>query len=156
MVFSTTFRSSVELTARPTSPRAELLRARELLRRLHLLEQPRVLDGDHGLVGEGLDQLDLLVGERAGPRCDRRRSTPIGVPFSQHRHSQHACGCRPSSPMSRVSVILGSAQYVGDVNDRPVEHRAAGDARWSGSSGMRVDCRDARRAPAGCAVRRAE
>ena len=32
--------------------------------RLHLLEQPRVLDGDHGLVGEGRDQLDLLVGER--------------------------------------------------------------------------------------------
>ena len=23
--------------------------------RLHLLEQPRVLDGDHGLVGEGRD-----------------------------------------------------------------------------------------------------
>ena len=28
-----------------------------------LVEQPRVLDGDDGLVGEGLDQLDLLVGE---------------------------------------------------------------------------------------------
>ena len=27
--------------------------------RLHLLEQPRVLDGDDGLVGEGLEQLDL-------------------------------------------------------------------------------------------------
>ena len=30
-----------------------------------LVEQPRVLDGDHGLGGEVLDQLDLLVGERA-------------------------------------------------------------------------------------------
>ena len=30
-----------------------------------LVEQPRVLDGDDGLVGEILDQLDLLVGERA-------------------------------------------------------------------------------------------
>ena len=37
--------------------------------RLHLLEQPRVLDGDHGLVGEGLEQLDLLVGEWLGLRC---------------------------------------------------------------------------------------
>ena len=27
-----------------------------------LVEQPRVLDGDHGLVGESLDQLNLLVG----------------------------------------------------------------------------------------------
>ena len=28
------------------------------------VEQPRVLDGDHGLGGEVLHQLDLLVGER--------------------------------------------------------------------------------------------
>ena len=32
--------------------------------RLHLVEQAHVLDRDHGLVGEGGDQLDLLVGER--------------------------------------------------------------------------------------------
>ena len=32
--------------------------------RLHLVEQPHVLDRDHRLVGEGGDQLDLLVGER--------------------------------------------------------------------------------------------
>ena len=32
--------------------------------RLHLLEQPRVLDGDHGLVGEGRRELDLLVSKR--------------------------------------------------------------------------------------------
>ena len=31
---------------------------------LDFLEQPHILDGDHGLVGEGRDQLDLLVGER--------------------------------------------------------------------------------------------
>ena len=30
-----------------------------------LAEQPRVLDGDDGLRGEVLDQLNLLVGERA-------------------------------------------------------------------------------------------
>ncbi len=29
-----------------------------------LVEQPRVLDGDDGLRGEVLHQLDLLVGER--------------------------------------------------------------------------------------------
>ena len=29
--------------------------------RLHLLEQPRILDGDDGLVGEGLHQFDLLA-----------------------------------------------------------------------------------------------
>ena len=34
--------------------------------RLHLLEQPRVLDGDHRLVGEGGDKFYLLVREKAG------------------------------------------------------------------------------------------
>ena len=39
-------------------------RLREIARLgLHLVEQPHILDGDHGLVGEGRDQFDLLVGE---------------------------------------------------------------------------------------------
>ena len=31
-----------------------------LQRLLRLVEQPHVLDGDHGLVGEGLQQLDVM------------------------------------------------------------------------------------------------
>ena len=31
---------------------------------LDFVEQPHVLDGDHRLIGEGFDKLDLLVGER--------------------------------------------------------------------------------------------
>ena len=43
-------------------------RARQFLRaRLQLLEQADVLDGDHRLVGEGLEQRDLPVREGAGP-----------------------------------------------------------------------------------------
>jgi len=34
--------------------------------RLHLLEQPRVLDGDDGLVGEGLKQSKLFLAEGPG------------------------------------------------------------------------------------------
>src|SRR5262247_549779 len=30
---------------------------------LHLLEQPRVFNRDHGLVGKGIDELDLAFGE---------------------------------------------------------------------------------------------
>ena len=33
--------------------------------RLHLLEQPRVLDGDHRLVGEGLHQGDVIIGKQS-------------------------------------------------------------------------------------------
>ena len=52
-----------------------------------LVEQPRVLDGDDGLGGEVLDQLDLLVGERAnllavdGDRADQ-------LVLLEHRHGE--------------------------------------------------------------------
>jgi hypothetical protein len=57
MVVRTVSRSSVELTAWLTSPSAPQLldRLRELARaRLHLVEEPHVLDRDHRLVGESL------------------------------------------------------------------------------------------------------
>src|SRR5262249_49632165 len=49
--------------------------------RLHLLEQPRVLDGDHGLVRKGIDELDLAFGERAnfGATNDDRSDCLAGV-----------------------------------------------------------------------------
>ena len=57
-----------------------------LLQRLpQLIEQPRVLDGDDGLRGEVLDQLDLLVGERPhllavdGDDADQLISLSIGT-----------------------------------------------------------------------------
>ena len=62
----------LQLTRRATDD-TQHLRGRGLLlqrlgeiarARLHLVEQPHVLDRDHRLVGEGGDQLDLLVGER--------------------------------------------------------------------------------------------
>ena len=35
---------------------------------LEFFEQPDILDGDHGLVGEGFKESDLLVGRRANLR----------------------------------------------------------------------------------------
>src|SRR5262245_25795687 len=53
-----------------------LQRLGELARaRLHLVEQPHVLDRDHRLVGEGGYQLDLLVGERPYDRSRERENT---------------------------------------------------------------------------------
>ena len=37
--------------------------------RLHLVEQARVLDRDRGLIGEGLGELDLALGEGVGLRA---------------------------------------------------------------------------------------
>src|SRR5262249_44488178 len=52
--------------------------------RLQFLEQPYVLDGDDGLVGEGLQKLDVLVGEgtRILPRAHRDGSD--GDAVAQH------------------------------------------------------------------------
>ena len=36
---------------------------------LHFVEQPRLLDGDDGLIGESLQQFDVVIGEMAGLRC---------------------------------------------------------------------------------------
>jgi hypothetical protein len=53
--------------------------------RHRITEQPRVLDGDDGLVGEGLEQLDLIVREAPGLRpghddyADGRPSCSIGT-----------------------------------------------------------------------------
>ena len=37
---------------------------------IQFFEQPHVLDGDHGLVGEGFKQLDLLVSKGVDLACD--------------------------------------------------------------------------------------
>ena len=58
-----------------------------------LVEQPRVLDGDDGLVGEVREQLDLLIGERAhlltvnADRADQ-------LFFLEHRHDKKGAGAR--------------------------------------------------------------
>src|SRR6516165_7798832 len=55
---------------------------------LNLVEQPHILDRNCRLVGEGLDQLDLLVGER--PHLGARQcETPDGDPVAQHRNAEH-------------------------------------------------------------------
>ena len=56
--------------------------------RLHLVEQPHVLDRDHRLVGEGLDQLDLLIGERLDASLSITDHADR-LALAQHRHTQH-------------------------------------------------------------------
>ena len=56
---------------------------------LNLGEQACVLDGDHGLVGKGLHQFDLLVRERAGFRPPEREHAFDGaVAHQRHRESR--------------------------------------------------------------------
>ena len=96
------------------------------LRASELREQPHVLDRDHRLVGEGLEQLDLLVARTARPRPRRRRSTPIGAPSRSIGHAEDASEARRARSVSGRAVLRIRLD-VGDVNDRAVEDRPARD-----------------------------
>ena len=70
--------------------------------RCGLVEQPHVLDGDHRLVGEGLEQRDLLVGE-ARFSARTARCTPIGpVAASAARRSDGRSRGRCASVRRRI------------------------------------------------------
>ena len=111
---------------------------------LELLEQADVLDGDHRLVGEGPDQLDLLLGERAPlPPGDGDRAD--GTLLTEHRHRHRTpeaelprqLGGRGGTPSASASTMW---MTVPSRIARPVDARAVGGAgkavcRTSSASG---------------------
>ena len=56
---------------------------------LHLLEQPDVLDRDHRLVGEGLDDFDLLGFKRSHGEPEQINDTK-GMSIADERHAERA------------------------------------------------------------------
>jgi hypothetical protein len=75
----------------------DLGRCRLLLQRLgqvtvtslELLEEPHVLDGDDGLVGERLQEVDLFVGEGRGLQAPGVENTDK-LAVTEHGHRQDA------------------------------------------------------------------
>src|SRR5215468_6946961 len=57
-------------------------------RLLRLGEQPHILDGDDGLVGEGLEQGDLPIGEAPG-RVSTDADGPDSLALAQERYRDH-------------------------------------------------------------------
>src|SRR5262249_32959425 len=80
---------------------------------LHLVEQAHILNGDDCLVGEGLEQCDLRLGELAclGPLYDDR---PDGEGLPQHGNGNHA---PPPTHHRDLLLILWVTQHVLDLND---------------------------------------
>ena len=56
--------------------------------RLHLLEQPGIVDRDHGLVGEGGNELDLAIAEWLDLGTPERNDADR-LAVAQQRHGQH-------------------------------------------------------------------
>ena len=111
-----------------------LQRFRQFARaRLNALEQPHVLDRDRRLVGEGRDQLDLLVGEwphfraRQGQDADRDA-------LAQHRDAENRAEIAQSLRLDQRIFRIGL--YVGDMNHPAFEQRAPGRRASFGSIGI--------------------
>src|SRR5215472_769702 len=98
------------------------------LLRLHLIEQPHVLDRDHRLVSKGSDQLDLLVGKRLDP-LSRDCDHPDRHLLAQQRHAQH--GTTLSKSVSLGHVIFRIREYIYDMDGMAFER---GSARNSGAA----------------------
>ena len=100
--------------------------------RLHLFEQPHVLDRDHRLVGEGGDELDLLFGK--GPGSERfNENAPIGLP--SRRAAPRAWPATPRSLCLEESVFR-IGENVGHMNRPALEGRPADCSAAPGSNGM--------------------
>ena len=112
-----------------------LQRLREVARpRLHFVEQPHIADGDHGLIGEGLQQCDLLVAERIALRCGAVTIAPM---LSPSRNSGTLSMVRIVAMRRDISWPIGKfgrlrpAKVVHDApaclaNDRAPGHRIPG------------------------------
>ena len=98
-----------------------------LERFLRLVEQAHVLDRDHRLVGEGLEQLDLLSGESAPRFHGRRTIAPMRLAVAQHRHAEHRAPVPPRSAMRR-----------GVRRDPPARRRCASSVRLRRMLGPRA------------------
>ena len=102
-----------------------------------------ILDRDHRLVGEGLQQLDVMVGERAG--LDR---ASLRSPRSTFRHASEArtacCGSRAARAMSRIAAISASVSRTRKISPLARSLRPSGKL-GSGRGNMafktRIGCR---------------
>src|SRR5262249_15010577 len=94
---------------------------------LHLVEQPHVFDGNHRLIGEGLDQLDLLVGERPHVGAGEAQHAYWDA-LAQHGNSEHGAHPGPNPVESEVRVGI----HIGDLNSTAFEQGTSGDtaALW--------------------------
>ena len=81
-----------------------------------LVEQPGVLDGDDGLVGEVLHQLDLLVGERTNLLAiDADRADQLVL--LEHRHGKTAVRSPRADVADEQRIAFQVGRFRRDIDD---------------------------------------
>ena len=96
---------------------------------LNLSEQVHIGNGDHRLVGEGLQHLDMMIGE--GARLDPRDADDAdGLALEQQRDPQRAA---PSPPAHDRQLIGLTGKFYFGVDDpvdlAPADSVAVGESR---------------------------
>ena len=93
------------------------------------LEQADVLDGDHGLVGEGLEQRDLLIAERTNLR-PTNVNRPDGNSFAQQWSRETGTSSRYL--LNRLGIrklVINLCQKISDMNRLPINDSPAQGSR---------------------------
>jgi hypothetical protein len=92
------------------------------------LKEAHVLDGDDGLVGEDLEELDLSVGERADlGASDGDHTDGLGLARADQRDSQYGAQAKASRIVAALWILISFGRQIGDLNRSPVENSSSGE-----------------------------
>src|SRR5262245_25067874 len=93
--------------------------------RLDLVEEAHIFYCNHRLVGEGLDQLDLLGGERPHHPASKHQGADRNT-FAHERYAEHGVDVRLLRPLGErlVRIGLGVVKLDGSAFERdPADER---------------------------------
>ena len=95
---------------------------------LQLLEQPGVLDGDHGLVRERFQEGNLLPGERSSRRVPVDRHDADRLALAQQGRGDGTAMSDPGEGRARVrKVRFDRSQHIGNMDGATLQHRPSGE-----------------------------
>src|SRR5215470_7335347 len=96
------------------------------------LEQPHILDGDNGLVSEGLEQSNLSIAEGADLVPQQRDHTQSHIVSEQwHRQRRAVPSIRSLERLTFRELVVRHGADVVDVDGASVDERSPGDGSTS-------------------------
>src|SRR5262249_6708353 len=90
--------------------------------------EPRILDRDNSLIGENLEECDLLSRERLATRPEHAEDPDAPV-LAQEGHAEH--GAEVAEPLVLRRGELGIFQHVADMHEPPFARGAPSHAAGS-------------------------
>ena len=91
---------------------------------LHFIEQPHILDGDNGLIGESLEELDLFLAERASHEAEQADDAEcLSIPNERYAE------CRPEAHqlLCTLTLPIRIGKHVGNMSGAAVDNCATKD-----------------------------